>query len=210
MPQSAISQLRDKFRHRHVMLSLFRFLGRHHIEIDLYYVNHRSLRDGLEPSMDRGLGPVTTCLLSPAEIEEVYAHPDGEVWVHEKKTLLDEGCLCFGLKLNGEIAAYTWCNLYRCHSRLTKFPLKEDEAYICSTATLKAYRGKNLAPLLGHELHRYLTQEGRTNFYSLTEYFNTPARRYRDKLGARPLRLTLHIRLGSRFEKDITLKRFRI
>ena len=129
---------------------------------------------------------------------------------YEKATLLDERCLCFGLKLKGEIAAYMWCNLHRCHSRIAKFPLKEDEAYLCSAVTLKAYRGRNLAPLLRYELYRYLNQIGRTNFYSITEYFNTPARKFKEKLGARQLRLSLHIRLGSRYQRNMTLKKYRV
>lgn len=210
MPQGTIHQLRDKFRHRHVLQSLLKFLGRHHIDILPYYVTYESLKPEAEPSVDPDLGPVTTCLLSPAEIEEVYAHPDSEVWANEKETLLDEHCLCIGLKLKGNIAAYMWCNLNRCHSRLNAFPLKEDEAYLCSADTLKAYRGRNLAPLLRYELYRYLNRMGRTNFYSITEYFNIPAQKFKKKLGARPLRLNVHIRLGSKYERDITLKRFRV
>jgi len=106
MPQGTIHQLRDKFRHRHVLQSLLKFLGRHHIDILPYYVTYESLKPEAEPSVDPDLGPVTTCLLSPAEIEEVYAHPDSEVWANEKETLLDEHCLCIGLKLKGNIAAY--------------------------------------------------------------------------------------------------------
>jgi len=209
-PRGTIHQLRDKFRHRHVLQTLFKVLGRHHIEIIPYYVTHESLKHETEPRVDTELGPVAACLLSLAEIEEVYAHPDSEVMAYEKATLLDERCLCFGLKLKGEIAAYMWCNIHRCHSRLTQFPLKEDEAYLCSAVTLKAYRGRNLAPLLRYELYRYLNELGRTSFYSITEYFNTPAWKFKEKLGARQLRLNLHIRLGSRYERDITLKRFRM
>lgn len=210
MPQETINQMRDQFRHRHVLQSVLKFLGRHHIEIVPYYVTHESLRHDTEPRVDPELGPVATCLLSPEEIEEIYAHPDSEVWAYEKETLLDERCLCIGLKLKGEIAAYMWCNLNRCHSRFVKFPLKPDEAYLCSADTLKAYRGRNLAPLLRYELYRYLNQMGRTSFYSTTEFFNTPAQKFKEKLGARPLRLNLHIRLGSRYQRNVTLKKYRV
>lgn len=210
MPQSTIARLRDKLRHRQILLSLLKFLGRHHIEIIPYYVTHESLKRETEPSVDPKLGAVETCLLSPAEIENIYAHPDSEVWVYEKETLLNERCLCIGLKLKGEIAAYMWCNLHRCHSQLTSFPLKEDEAYLCSADTFKAHRGKNLAPLLRYELYRHLNRMGRANFYSITEYFNIPAQKFKKKLGARPLRLDVHIRLGSRYQRNITLKKYRV
>lgn len=206
--KSTIDKLRDRFRHRHVLQSVFKFLGRHHIEILPYYITHESLKQESEPIVDTDLGPISTFLLSPAEIEEVYDHPDSEVMAYEKAILLNEHCLCFGLRLKGEIAAYMWCNLHRCHSRIAVFPLKEDEAYLCSAVTLKAYRGKNLAPLLRYELYRYLNQIGRTNFYSITEYFNTPAWKFKEKLGAKQLRLGLHIRFGSRYQRNVTLKRY--
>jgi hypothetical protein len=209
MPQGIIDQLRAKRRHHLVLQSLSRVLGCKGIEIAPYYVTHESLKHETEPSVDPELGPVAACLLSPAEIEEVYTHPESRV-MGDEATLLDERCLCFGLKVKGEMAAFMWCNLHRCHSRITRFPLKEDEAYLCSAVTFTAYRGKNLAPLLRYELYRYLNQIGRTNFYSITEYFNTPARKFKEKLGARQLRLGLHIRLFNRCDWNITLKRFRI
>jgi ribosomal protein S18 acetylase RimI-like enzyme len=209
MPQGIVGQLRDKFRHRLVLQTLSRVLGCKGIEIVPYYVTQEFLKHETKPSVDPELGPVAACVLSPAEIEEVYTHPESKVMGGEE-TLLDERCLCFGLKVKGETAAYMWCNVQRCHSRLTRFPLKEDEAYLCSAVTFKAYRGKNLAPLLRYELYRYLNQMGRTNFYSITEVFNTPARKFKEKLGARHLRLGLHIGLFNRCDWNITLKRYRV
>jgi hypothetical protein len=210
MSQRIIDRVRDKFRHRLVLQSLFGMLGRAGIEIVPYYVTHESLNHETEPSVDPELGPVAVCLLSPAEIEAVYTHPDSKVMGDVKATYLDERCLCFGLKLKGEMAAYMWCNLHRCHNRLNKFPLKEDEAYLCSAVTFRAYRGRNLAPLLRYELYRYLNQIGRTNFYSITEFFNTSALKFKEKLRARPLRLCLYIGLFNRCQWNLTLKRFRI
>ena len=58
-------------------------------------------------------------------------HPEREKWGIENRTNLEEGCLCFGLKYNDEIAAYMWCNLLRCHG-FYPFPLKADEVYLRS------------------------------------------------------------------------------
>lgn len=207
-PRGIIAQLRDKRRHHLVLQTVSRVLGGRGIEIVPYYVTHESLKPESEPSVDPDLGPVSARPLSPAEIEEVYTHPEGKL-MGDEATLLDEHCLCFGLKVKGETAACMWCNLNRCHSRIVRFPIREDEAYLCSAVTLKTYRGKNLAPLLRYELYRYLNQFGRTNFYSITEYFNTPARKFKEKLGARHLRLGLHIRLFNKCDWNITLKRYR-
>ncbi len=208
-PSGIIDQLRDKRRHHLLLQTLSRVLGCKGIEIVPYYVTQEFLKHETEPRVDPELGPVAARLLSPAEIEEVYTHPESKV-MGDEATLLDERCLCFGLKIKGEMAACMWCNVHRCHSRLARFFLKEDEAYLCSAVTFKAYRGRNLAPLLRYELYRYLNQIGRTNFYSITEVFNTPARKFKEKLGARHLRLGLHIRLFNRCDWNITLKRYRI
>lgn len=208
-PPGIIDQLKDKRRHHLLLQTVSRVLGCRGIEIVPYYITRETLKPEIAPSVDPDLGVVATSLLSPAEIEEVYTHPEAKL-MGDKATLLDEHCLCLGLRIKGEIAACMWCNLHRCHSRIVAFPLKEDEAYLCSAVTLKAYRGKNLAPLLRYELYRYLNHIGRTNFYSITEYFNTPAQKFKEKLGARHLRLGLHIRLFNRCDWNITLKRYRV
>ena len=209
MPQGIVGLVRDKVRHRLVLQSLFGMLGRTGIEIVPYYVTHESLNHETEPGVDPKLGPIAACLLSPAEIEAVYTHPDSRVMGDVKSTYLAERCFCFGLKLNGEMAAYMWCNLHRCHSRFNMFPLKDDEAYLCSAVTFRAYRGKNMAPFLRYELYKHLNQIGRTNFYSITEFFNTSAQKFKEKLGAKPIKLGLYVGLFNRWQWSITLKKYR-
>lgn len=206
--QGILGLVRERFRYGLVLRTVLRVLGSRGIEIIPYFVTQESLKEGIAPSLDQGLGPVVTCLLSPAEIDEILAHPEGKT-MGSKETLLGERCFCFGLKLNGEVAACTWCNVHRCHSELDSFALKENEAYLCSAVTLMAHWGRNVAPLLRYELYRYLNQMGRTDFYSITEYFNAPARKFKEKLGARQLKLGLHIRLFSRWKRNITLRRYR-
>lgn len=206
--QSLLGLIRERVRHGLVLHTISRVLGCRGIEIIPYYLTQESLAQGTAPSVDQELGPVAARLLSPAEIEEAFTHPESKL-MGDRETLLDEHCLCFGLKLKGEIAACMWCNLHRCHSQLNTFLLKEDEAYLCSAVTFRAYRGRNLAPFLRHELHRYLEQTGRTKLYSITEYFNTPARRFKDKLGAKQVKLGLHIKLFNRCRWNVTLRRYR-
>ena len=89
------------------------------------------------------------------------------------------------------------------------FPLKDDEAYLCSAVTFRAYRGKNMAPFLRYELYKHLNQIGRTNFYSITEFFNTSAQKFKEKLGAKPIKLGLYVGLFNRWQWSITLKKYR-
>jgi len=210
MSQSIVDRVKEKVRHHLVLQALFGTLARVGIEVAPYYVTHEYLNPEIKLRLDPELGQVVTALLSPEEIEALYTHPDSKVMGDVKATYLDERCLCFGLKVNGETAAYMWCNLHRCHHRFDMFPLKDDEAYLCSAVTFRAYRGNNLAPVLRYEVYRHLNQTGRTNFYSLTEFFNTSALKFKEKLGARQLRLGLHIGLFKRFHWSITLKKYRV
>lgn len=210
MSQSLVDRVKEKVRYHLVLQALFGTLARVGIKVVPYYVTRECLNTETKPALDPQMGEVVTALLSPEEIEAVYIHPDSRVMGDVKAKYLDERCLCFGLRVNGETAAYMWCNLHRCHSELTKFALKDDEAYLCSMVTFKAFRGKNLAPFLRYEVYRHLNRTGRTNYYSITELFNTSALKFKEKLGARQLRLGLHIGLFNRLHWSITLKNYRV
>jgi hypothetical protein len=209
MPRSIVDRARYRLRHHLVIQALLIMLGSVGIEIAPYYITHESLNPEAKPQVDPGLGPLTVCLLSPAEIEAVYTHPDSKE-MGDMKVYLDERCLCFGLRLKEEIAACMWCNLHRCHHRFNTFTVKDDEAYLCGMVTFRSYRGRNLAPLLRYEVYRYLNGNGRTKFYSITEFFNHSALKFKEKLGSKPLRLNIYIGLFKRYRWNITLKRFPI
>jgi hypothetical protein len=48
------------------------------------------------------------------------------------------------------------------------------------------------------ESYRHLRQAGRHTFYSISDYFNSPAIRFKEKLNAEAIRLYLRIKLGGR------------
>jgi hypothetical protein len=152
--------------------------------------------------MDRDLKPklepIAAGFLSLPEIEAVYTHAGREHLNREKRKNLEEGCLCFGLKYNNEVVTLAWCNLGKCHE-VYPFPLKEDEVYLTGAFTFKAYRGMNLAPLVRKQLSSQLQEMGRTKFYSLTDVFNTPAIKFKNKMKAKPLKLILSIMLFDKY-----------
>ena len=110
------------------------------------------------------------------------------------------------LKYHDHIAAYMWCNLRECSSNLLPFQLEKHEAYLTYAYTFKAYRGKNLAPHLRYQLYVYLAQIGRTKLYSITKATSTPARRFKEKLKAKPLKFYLHVKFFKRLRWNILLK----
>ena len=209
MKQNRTVTIKSLFKHHLViryLLNRIRYTGIHMIP---YYLTQERLNPETKPEVSPEIGPVTVSLLSPPEMEAVYTELLSKGLAVSRAILAKDRCECFVLKIKGEIVASSWCNLRRCHDRLSSFSLKEDEAYLCNAATLNAYRGKNLAPFLRYAVYEHLNRLGRTKLYSITEYFNTPAVRFKEKLGARQLRVGLCIRFFNRWKWDITLKRYR-
>ena len=89
-----------------------------------------------------------------------------------------------------------------------EFKLNENEAYLFDAYILKAYRGHKLAPFMRYRCYRELEKMGRSTFYSYSDYFNTPANRFKKKLDARLLKLCLFIKLFEKFEWNLTLKSY--
>ncbi|MDH3275155.1 MAG: hypothetical protein OEM64_10230 [Gammaproteobacteria bacterium] len=55
-----------------------------------------------------------------------------------------------------------------------------------------------------------LRELGRNKFYSYTDFFNTAARRFKVKLGARNELLRMHVELFGKWSKTLTLRRYEI
>ena len=103
-----------------------------------------------------------------------------------------------------------WANLSKCESQggALSFLLKKDEAYLFDARTFQTYRGKNLAPYLRYELYKHLEKMGRSNLYSITEFFNIGAIKFKKKLKVRPLKVYLHVTFFKKYYYTILLKRY--
>lgn len=121
---------------------------------------------------------------------------------------LSDGWLCLGLNHHSRMIAWMWSNPNACDSRLLRFPLRENEAYLTDARTLEEFRGKNLAPYLRQELYRRLRDMGRTEIYSITEYFNRPAVAFKKKLGAKASGFYLHVLLLKKLEFTVRLRKY--
>ena len=91
--------------------------------------------------------------------------------------------------------AFTWCNLTQCLSEGYSFPLNDEEAYLFDAYTASDLRGQGLAPALRYRLYEELARLGRTKLYSISERFNTPAIRFKLKLGAKLLKSDWYVTL---------------
>ena len=199
MSKNTIEKIISRFRERRILSYLFGWLAVIGIRIEPFYITQEFPLDELDRDLKPKLEPIVGEFLSLSEIEAVYAHPESEDLNIEKRKNLEDGCLCFGLKYNNEIVSFAWCNLRKCHE-VAPFPLKEDEVYLTGAFTFKAYRGMNLAPFIRQQLSNQLWEMGRTKFYSLTNVFNTPAIKFKNKIKARPHKIILSIKLFNTFD----------
>jgi hypothetical protein len=132
--------------------------------------------------------------LGSEDMKVIGAIP-GRAYFNEERLLarLEEGKKCLGLRCNGDIAAFTWCDFENCHDKLYEFPLKKDEVYLFDAYTLEAFRGEKIAPYLRFKCYQELQNLDYSKFYSYSLLFNKPAIRFKKKLNARPLLLGLKV-----------------
>ena len=121
---------------------------------------------------------------------------------------LNENKKCYGIKRNGEIVAFTWFDLEECNCNYRRFKLKSDEAYLFDMFTMKPFRGYGIAPYLRYKGYEAMKELGRDRCYSYSDYFNTPARKFKAKLNAKPLELCIFIELIKKYRKTILVNRF--
>jgi len=204
MLKNTIKKIRHRVRQRLVLSYIFERLSSVGITIRLYYLTQEFLFDEKDLKLRPELESIAIGFLSSSEIKIINDHPESKWSDRENIKLLEEGCQCFGLKHNDEIAAYMWCNLSGCHE-ISPFPLKEDEAYLTRAFTFRDYRGKSLAPFLRYQLCKHLNEIGRTKIYSYTDVFNTPAIKFKMKLKAKPIKIIFDIKLFSKYHLNFVM-----
>jgi hypothetical protein len=111
---------------------------------------------------------------------------------------LDKGHICIVLKNRGRIAGYTWADLTEVNDSACDYALGAGEAYLYDAFIASEHRGRNLAPYLRVESYKHLHSLGRHTFYSISQCFNAPAIKFKEKLNADVIRLYLQIKLGGR------------
>jgi hypothetical protein len=173
-----------------------------------YYLMKEYLLDEDELDIQPRLGPLDVELLGVSDIETLMDDPE---ILEDKEELLQrfqDGCLCLGLKHEGKVAAFCWCDPGYFQFKKVKHKLKENEAYLFDIRTFQAYRGKNLAPYLRYQLYKHLTQKGLTHFYSLTMMLNTSSERFKRKLGAKRYKLYVYVCFFNTFYMNIPIKTY--
>ena len=123
--------------------------------------------------------------LGPDDMATLAAFPDrtpSEAKLHQN---LADGSVCFGIRLKGEIVAFTWWETSYCTFPGHPFALNDDEAYLHDAYTASAHRGLGLAAFVRYRAYEELIKQGRTHLYSVSERFNTSAVRFKKKINAK-------------------------
>ncbi len=178
------------------------------IVIKPYYLIQEFLFEEENLNLRLKLDGCTVGFLTPTEIKAISANPEVPDSEDDLLKRLTNGCQGFGIKHNGEIIAYMWCNLRECNHWSLPFLLKEDEAYLFDARTFKAYRGNNLAPYLRYQLYEHLKGIGRNKFFSISVALDTSSLNFKKKLKAKPIKLYLYVDVLQRFHWTVQLKHY--
>jgi predicted GNAT family acetyltransferase len=138
-----------------------------------------------------------SCVLAASDIDAVancvpWGTPE------RIRARLDKGHLCIVLKNGERVAGYAWADFDEVNDSACDYAIGPDEAYIYDTFIAPEFRGRSLALYMRAETYRRLREAGRHTFYSISDYFNAPAIRFKEKLDAEAIRVYLQIKLGGR------------
>ena len=123
---------------------------------------------------------------------------------------LNIGKKCYGARHNGKVAAIMWIDLDESTPLLAEnYKLGNDEAYLYGASTSSSYRGKNIAPVLRYKVYSELKAAGRNKVYSYSELSNTPALRFKQKIGATIIQKRLDVELFKYFHRNFLIRRFK-
>jgi hypothetical protein len=187
--------------------SLLWWLSRLGITIIPYYLLEESKdflgTTNIKPILDK---PYETIFLDRSNIDLIKGFENLPQIESEFPKLWDKGCSCVCLMSEGSVLGYGWFDLITCNYKYLSFELKNDEAYTFNFRIARHMRGRNIAPFLRSVLYTNLQSMGRNRIYSITEKFNTPAIRFKEKLNARPLCYYVYVSLFNRVSKNIKIK----
>lgn len=149
-------------------------------------------------------------LITAANIEHVLARYGSEVNAQKWRARVGGGEHGLLLEHGGALVGYTWASESRFLGIDNRplFELAAHEAYLFDTFVAPGFRGRGIAGLLRELMCSRLEAFGRNTFLSFTLAHNAPARRFKEKLAARPLEMRVRARLFGRWFVDARLRQW--
>ena len=199
---SQSKQFRRSFRSR-VLPAICRRIAKIGIRLEPFLIVHEgNVRHPPRLSVER----FTFRFMQEADFDSLIGFGSSET--RDKMLWLDDGKRCFAAWDGSRLAAKMWCDFQSFNFRPQCRPLKDDEVYLFAAYSHPDYRGQGLAPAMRFQCYAALNKLGRSKYYSVTDYFNPAARRFKEKLGAKNELLGLHVSLFSRWSRTFTLRKY--
>lgn len=205
---SQFKRILNKFRYGLVFQVIRNKLAKIGIEFTPYYWFQDGVSDNVIPVIKKFNSEYSVAFLEKDDMKVIAENARGYSEMDFLARLRD-GKLCLGVKHLDNIVAFMWIYLNECSFGPRKFRLEKDEAYITDVYTMEAYRGNNLAPFLAYKNCEILNKIGRSKIFSATEYFNSSALKYHNKLNAKKIELILYVRLFKVLAWNIRIKSYR-
>ena len=204
----SFTQIRNLIRHGLFLQGVRHGLAKIGIDIMPYYWVEEEYIPAKKPIIRTEASNFKFISLNADQIESIKSKSDS---ISEKKIIesIADGQECIGLLHDNDIAAYMFIKLKEFTFKNRLFQLKPNQAYLLNMYTFNEYRGKNLAPFLRFLCYRYLEEKGITSKFSVSNYFNKSAIRFKQKLNSRPVKLLAHIELFKRFRWHFVLKTYK-
>lgn len=205
---SSTRRILDKIRNGLVLQVFRNQLSRLGIEITPFYLTRVGTNLQMAPPIKGGDEGYSCGFLTRDDLLHMDNDPRGYA-VEKLMANMQKGRKCYGIKRDKRVAAFMWIDLEECNFKPLRFPLKQDEAYTFSAYTMEAFRGRNVAPQMAFHCYHELRLSGRSEIYSVTEYFNRSAMKYKQKLGSENLSLYVYISLFKRVNRLFLLRKYR-
>jgi hypothetical protein len=200
----------SKARYSHPLRLVVDGLWKMGVQLRPFYVFQEGMSDAGINELETGLDEHEVGFLGAGDMEVISGFPSRNTSLDRLLQRLKEGKRCLGMKRRGELIAFVWCDFEACSFEGFRFDLSEDEAYLYDMYTLEPYRGKGVAPYLRYQCYRELDILGKRKLFSVSDYFNTPAVKFKLKLNARIIELGLLIDLFGKWKLTRSMKKYPI
>jgi len=205
---SVLKKIQIKFRYGMALQASSSILSRIGIEITPYYLFQEGINITEIPEIKGDVADYSFELLGPEDMKIIGAINFVKFSEAKLLSLLNAGEKCIAIKHKDEIAAFMWINFTEFSYKSTAVQLKSNEAYLYFMNTMETYKGKNLAPYLRYKSYEILNEMGRDKLYSISDYFNSPAVKFKAKLNSKKLKLIIDILIFKKLHWNFTLKSY--
>ena len=204
-----LQRLRQNYRYGLLGQSLLSRLRKIGLNIKPYFVYIEDIEDR-DPNFSSDQFRIAEITKDNAA-EIIAKFPDDKrIWPHTWQRRLSDGELGLVLWDGSGIAGFTWAarNVFPSPSGRAVFNLPADAVYLHDMVISENYRGRSLASKLRSVCYQAMLAEKVTMAYSATLYFNQPAIRFKEKIGARKVQLRIETIFFKKLKSDICLRKY--